>query len=118
MSGGTRDPEAPRSWAANLFDRFGAPKLFLAVVAIAAWIGAGRWLEWKLDFPAGYGFDCSGSSCLTIEIWHSPVLLQHQASSYDIMLFVWLWSFPAVLLVTLAVLGLRKLRGMDQEHRP
>ena len=90
----------------------------LMIALIAVWIGAGWWLERKVDFPESFGFTCGGSSCLTIEVWRSPVLLQHSPSVYDVALFVWLWSFPAAVLIVFAILALRRLRGPGQESRP
>lgn len=90
----------------------------IVATAILAWVGAGWWLERKLDFPDSFGFSCSGSGCLTIEVWRSSVLLQHSPSGYDIALFVWLWSFPAAVLAVFAILALRRLRAAAQENRP
>jgi hypothetical protein len=86
------------------------PVLFWAsIVGMLAWLAIGLRLESITDFPDAYGFHCSGRGCLYREIWNSGVLLK-DPDFYEICLFIWLWSLPAVVAGSLVYRGIKKLR--------
>ena len=109
---GYRDPDAPQSPFADLFDKFGPTRFVLIIVAAIIWMGSDFWLQLKLDWPDGYGYTCHGKGCWITDMWYSPALL-HRHSPYELGLFVCIWVPAAVLIAVIAYRGVRKLRARN-----
>jgi hypothetical protein len=93
---GYRDPDAPQSPIADLFDAVGPSRFVLIIVAALAWAAALIWLSDKVNWPDGYGFRCTGKGCWIDEMWHSGDLLRRH-SIYEIALFLCIWGGPAAM---------------------
>ena len=86
------------------------PLRFWAIMGLLfGWIGVGVWLQQAVNWPEAYGFHCRGKGCLFVSVWHSPALVEH-GGLLQWMLFIHLWTIPAVLVACLIIALRRKLK--------
>jgi hypothetical protein len=97
------------------YRKIGSKKFWAIFLPVLAWIAVGIWLELRLHFPEDYGFTCTGKGCLYVEVWHSAVLLHQHPNLFEIVLFVWLWSWPVALVSALAYAIYRQLNPLNSD---
>jgi hypothetical protein len=86
--------------------------------AIGAFAASGMWLMDKTGWPETYGSHCHGRGCWLNYFYHSPKLLI-EARTAELLLFGWIWFFPAVTsLITGVVLTRRWLKRRKDRIRP
>jgi hypothetical protein len=100
----------------------GAPRFILLFGGLTVFIVGfgtiGWWIADIIGWPDAYGFHCRGKGCLWIELGHSYKLLR-AATLYELLLFAWLWFFPASTVTTIIfILTRRWIRRRRDRIRP
>lgn len=91
------------------------PPWFLPVLGgVLAWLGAGLWLQHRINYPDAFGFPhtCGvyGFGCWPVDLIHSWALLE-QPTGYSLALFAWYMSAAAAIVAIMIHAATRKPRG-------